>query len=212
MRENVVKCLENLPYFTQSNLRLFQDNHNFSFHKNIQHWLRKGLIRKLKNGVYVTEKYYLKEKNITGYQEFIANALVVPSYISGEYVLQKYHLLTEATYPLTSITTKSTRTFENFLGTFRYSTVKHDLFLGFQEVNFRKNTIRIATKAKALFDFLYLKKNIFSSFSLKEIEELRFNTEELTRADLRELLLYIRLSKNRKLFQFYTNLKKILSQ
>ncbi len=206
MKEEILKQFERLPCFTKTNLRLFQDNSNFSFDKNIQNWLKRGIIKKLKNGLYVTEKYLLKEKESDLYQEFIANKFVYPSYLSGEYVLQKYNILTEAIYGITSVTAKSTRNYENFLAVFRYYNIKKELFLGWQEIDFRKNKILIATKAKALFDFIYLKKDAFQGFSQKEIEELRLNLDEMKTGDLKELKKYIDLSKNKKMFNFYKNI------
>ncbi|MBU2578530.1 hypothetical protein KKA09_00160 [Patescibacteria group bacterium] len=208
MKIEIFKKFEELPCFTKANLRLFQDNSDFSFDKNIQNWIKKGLIKKLKNGLYVTEKYILKEKEPTLYQEFIANKLLRPSYLSGEYVLQKYNILTEAIYGLTSITSKTTRGFENFFGVFRYYNLKKELFLGFKEINFGKFKILIASKAKSLFDFVYLKKNNFQEFSTKEIEEMRLNLDEINKKDLEELLKYINLSKNKKMFNFYNQVKR----
>lgn len=209
MKAEILKQFEELPYFSKANLRLFQDNSDFSFDKNIQNWLKKGLIKKLKNGLYVTEKYFLQEKESGLYQEFIANKLVYPSYLSAEYVLQKYNILTEAVYSFTSITTKGTRSYENFLGTFRYYNLKKELFLGFQEVNFKKNKILTASLAKSLFDFCYFKKDNFQEFSQEEIEELRLNLDEIKKEDLKELKRYIDLAKDKKMFNFYKNLQKL---
>ena len=206
MKEEILKKFEELPYFTKANLKLFQDNSDFSFDKNIQNWLKKGLIKKLKNGLYVLGKYFLKEKEPTLYQEFIANKLVFPSYLSGEYVLQKNNILTEAIYSLTSVTIKSTRNYENFLAAFRYYNIKKELFLGFREINFRGNKILMATRAKALFDFVYLKKDNFQEFSQEEIEEMRLNLDEITKKDLKELKKYIDLSKDKKMLNFYENI------
>ncbi|MFH1233173.1 MAG: hypothetical protein V1649_00790 [Patescibacteria group bacterium] len=209
MKIEILKKFEELPCFTKTNLRLFQDNSDFSFDKNIQNWLKKGLIKKLKNGLYVAEKYILKEKESTLYQEFIANKLLWPSYLSGEYVLQKYNILTEAIYSLTSITSKTTRSFENSLAVFRYYNLKKELFLGFKEIDFGRFKILIASKAKALFDFVYLKKDNFQEFSQKEVEEMRLNLDEINKKDMKELEEYINLSKDEKMFNFYKNLKKI---
>ncbi|MDO9399245.1 MAG: hypothetical protein Q7T79_00950 [bacterium] len=209
MKKEVLKQLEEMPYFTKTNLKLFQDNSDFSFDKNIQNWMKNGIIKKLKNGLYVTEKYILKEKELSLYQEFIANKLLSPSYLSGEYVLQKYNILTEAIYSITSITIKSTRSFENFLGVFRYYNLKKELFLGFKEINFGKFKILIASKAKALFDFVYLKKDNFQEFSQKEIEEMRLNLDEINKKDIEELGIYVNFSKDKKIFNFYKNLQKI---
>ena len=78
----------------------------------------------MKNGLYVTEKYILLQKDISPYAEFVASKLVYPSYLSCEYVLQKYNILTEAVYTITSIIAKTTRKIENFLGSFKYYNLK----------------------------------------------------------------------------------------
>lgn len=210
MKQNLLEKLENLPYFSKGNLKLFQDNSDFSFDKNIQSWYKKKLIKKLKNGLYVTDRYISKQPELTMYKELIANTLVYPSYLSCEYVLQKHNLLTEATYTTTSITIKSTRVIENFLGTFHYGNLKKELFIGFQEIKYQKSTISIATKAKALFDFLYLKKQHFKNFSIQEINDLRLNLDELKKTDIMELKKYIQISGNTKLAKFYQNLKALL--
>ncbi|MFH1232915.1 MAG: hypothetical protein V1651_03595 [Patescibacteria group bacterium] len=206
MKTKILKRFEEFPYFTKTNLKLFQDNSDSSFDKNIQNWLKKGLIKKIKNGFYVTEKYFSQENEITLYQEFIANKLVFPSYLSAEYVLQKYNILTEAVYGFTSITIKSTRSYENFLASFRYYNIKKELFLGFQEINFKKNKILIASLAKALFDFIYIKKDGFQEFSKQEIKEMRLNLDEITEKDLKEFKKYVDLSKDQKMLNFYKNI------
>lgn len=214
MKQQILQKLENLPYFSKGNLRLFQNNSNYSFDRNIKNWQKKNFIKKLKNGLYVTEKFILQEKNITQYVEMMANLLVYPSYISCEYVLQKNNMLTEAVYGFTSIATKSTRTVENFLGNFRYYNLKKELFTGFQDAPYfyKETKIFIATRAKALFDFIYLKKNRYQNFSPEEIEEMRFNFDEWRRRDMIELKKYIRLSKNRKMENFYKNLCRLLGR
>lgn len=212
MKQQILQKLENLPYFSKGNLRLFQNNSDFSFDRNIKNWQKKGLIKKLKNGLYVREKFILQEKNVTEYAEMMANLLVYPSYISCEYVLQKNNMLTEAIYGFTSITTKSTRTVENFLGNFRYYNIKKELFTGFQDApySYKEAKILIATKAKAIFDFVYLKKNRFQNFSQKEIEEIRFNFDEWSKRDMLELKKYIYLSENKKMENFYKNLSRLI--
>ena len=64
----------------------------------------------------------------------------------------------------------------------------------------------MATRAKALFDFIYLKKDNFQEFSQEEIEEMRLNLDEITKKDLKELKKYIDLSKDKKMLNFYENI------
>lgn len=122
---------------------------------HIQRALDRHDILHLKNGLYIETSSYLNEPDKTKLAEYIASQLYAPSYISLEYVLMKYHLLfrvENAPLILTSITSKTTRTFTNFAGNFTYSHVKPSIYFGFEEVR----TYRIATKAKALFDYFYL--------------------------------------------------------
>lgn len=196
MKKQILEKLDSLPCFSKKNLKLFQDNSDFSFDKNIQNWLKKGLIKKLKNGLYVTKNYFLNQKNKTDYVEFIAGKLVYPSYLSCEYVLQKYNILTEAIYTITSITTKTTRSIENFLGNFKYYNLKPELFIGFD----KKSNYFQASKAKALFDYIYLKKN-----NIKNIEDLRLNTDEINKQDWLEFKKYIKISKDSKMQKLCLN-------
>ncbi|MEK9165276.1 MAG: hypothetical protein AAB525_00235 [Patescibacteria group bacterium] len=209
MTQKILEKFNTLPCFSKQNLKLSQDNSNYSFDKNIQNWLARGIIKQLKNGLYVSERYILAEKDITAYSEFIASKLVYPSYLSCEYVLQKYNLLTEAIYTITSVTSKTTRTIKNFLAKFSYYNLKKELITGFMEFSYKNNKYWQATKAKALFDYIYLRKNNFFNFSLAELSELRLNTDEFSKNDLRELKKYIQLSNDVKMQKFFTNFQKL---
>jgi hypothetical protein len=128
----------------------------------------------LKKGLYVTNIYYLKEIDKTGFKEFIASKLRFPSYISLEYVLGKYNFLSEATYPLTSITTKVPRTYHNFLGTYKYSNIKEQLYFGFNEVSFyhikRLNDVLGISQKKDIYKQLFEKiKNIDPNYLKEDI-------------------------------------------
>ena len=54
-----------------------------------------------------------------------------------------------------------------------------------------------ATKAKALFDFLYLRKNVLPS--REAVKELRLNARNLNRSDINELKKYVALEGTKKL-------------
>ena len=123
--------------------------------------LKSNIFMKLKNGLYMATSNYLQEQNKVQLLECTGHHIYQPSYLSLEYVLEKHHLL-ESTMPktstaLTSITTKTNRTFTNFAGTFVYRNIKSNLYFGYEESTFRDKTYHVATKAKALFDYLYLK-------------------------------------------------------
>src|SRR3989338_4480906 len=173
MNEKTINKLESLQFFTKSALLAFAPAKTEALNQNIKRWTRNGLILRLKNGLYVTKTYMDRSMHDVAYLELVANKLVIPSYLSLEYVLQKHNLLTEATFAFTSVALKSTRRFVNNLGSFYYHSVKADLFFGFETKHYGKNVIFEATPAKALFDYLYL--HAPNLESEREIDELRIN-------------------------------------
>jgi L-rhamnose mutarotase len=156
--------------------------------------------------LYVTSKYVDNVQNKIQYSEFVANQLKVPSYLSLEYVLQKYSVLTESVFAYTSITLKSKRIYKNNLGSFIYRSIKPDLFTGFNLNRISEYTIYEATKEKALFDYLYLK-----FFRKKKIEKsmldvLRLNTDGFNEEEKRKFNEYCNMVGIKK----YNNLPNIL--
>lgn len=123
--------------------------------------MKSNIFIKLKNGLYMATSNYLQEQDKAQLLECTSHHIYQPSYLSLEYVLNKYHLLAstvpQTSIALTSITTKTNRTFTNFAGAFVYRNIKSDLYFGYEEISFRDKTYHVATKAKALFDYLYLK-------------------------------------------------------
>ena len=65
-------------------------------------------------------------------------------------------------------------------------------------------SVKIATRAKALFDLLYLKP-FSKSIKLKRLEfdDLRLNTSAPTPDDIREFSGYVKLSQSKKMEQIY---------
>lgn len=181
-----LRKLENLSYFDKSVLQQFMELSDNSLYANIKRWLKQGLIIKLKNGLYVTEKYYGSRDNKENYVEFIANKLREPSYLSLEYVLQTYGMLTEAVYAITSITQKSKRGYANKLGRFSYRKIKDELFVGFDLLERGEFQVKIATKAKALFDYLYFKFRSVTRITKEELVSLRLNFGDFSKKDLKE--------------------------
>ena len=148
--------LKSASYFNKNTLQQVAPISDNALYSNIKRWLKQNIIIQLKRGVYVTNDYYIRLPEKQAYLEFIANKLKSPSYLSLEYVLQKYSLLTEGVYAFTSITLKKTNTYKNKLSLFTYSNISQDLFTGYKIVNKEGFQIKEASKAKALFDFLFV--------------------------------------------------------
>ena len=110
-------------------------------------------------------------------EQFIANYLVMPSYLSLEYALGYYDLIPEKVNVYTSLTTKKTQAFTNALGRFEYSSVKENLFFGFTKVSADNQDFFIALPEKAILDFFYFREYIKGSPG--EFEAFRFQNLEI---------------------------------
>lgn len=209
MTKDIFKFFEPIPCFTKQNLINYFSGFESALNERIKRALKNERIFELKRGLYVTHVYFLKEPKKTEFKEFIASKLRYPSYLSLEYVLAKYGLITEATYPLTSITIKTGRSYQNFLGTYLYSNLKKELYFGFKESSFYQNKYFIATKAKAMFDFLYLKRNLGKDLKKEVLFDLRINWDNFSKADFALFRNYILKSKSKKMEKIFKILEKI---
>jgi len=189
--KDAIELISSAPYFTKQNLGL-------GIGGNTQYWvkklLREGLLISLKNGTYLS-KYYLNQvvkdpKQLELYFEYLANVIRRPSYVSLEYMLSKYGAIPEAVFALTSVTTKSTKTYNTEIKSFIYKSISSDLFCGYGEDTFEDKIVLTATRSKALFDFIYFKD--LESDDIKDFLETgaRINWSVFNKNDLKEFEYY----------------------
>lgn len=197
MRIKTLKSLEQLLFFTKENLRLLEKNEN-TLSSNLRYWKKNGTVIQIKKGKYILKSQFDRVENKDDYMEFIANKLYEPSYISGEYVMDKFNLLTEAVYGISCVTTKKTKLFINPLGQFKYYSLTPRLFTGYEVKKFSSATIRLAKKSKALFDFLYLRFHKNAPISKIAVEELRLNWENLSKNEFEEVKKYSKVAGNKR--------------
>ena len=186
--------LEKLEYFNLEVLRKFVDLEGTSLYKFVMRKVKQKKFIYIKKGLYTTSEY-LKNVDRDIFVERIANIIKVPSYISMEYMLDKYSILSESVFIITSLTTKKTNNYNNDFGRFYYRNIDDSLFDGF----FLNNGIYYATKAKAIFDFFYFKPKDVA------LEEYRLNLSEITSKDIEEFGRYA--IKSKKLLILYEELK-----
>ena len=192
--------IEQLPYFNKvsAGVALGKSGQNLDYW--IKTHLKTGEIIALKKGLFVTRIYLLAENEKQKYYEYMANIIRYPSYLSLEYVLALWGLIPESVFSFTSITLKSSRSYANTLGNFLYKNIKEELFTGFRTIEYGDKKISIATKAKALFDFLYLKAfDTRQRMKTEILEELRINWDEFDKNDIQEFKNYVKLSKSSKM-------------
>lgn len=208
MKKNIIKQLESLPFFTIAALKSWENLKTKALYENLQRWVRGGDLLRLKNGLYVTKTYVDRFFHDPSYTELIANKLTLPSYLSLDYVLQKKGMLTEATYTITSVTLKTTRDYQNRLGTFTYHHLHERLYFGFIQKSYGKNMIYEATLAKALFDFLYLRLSHLDPNDFSTLDELRLNWSQMDASTFHEVRNIIDRSQIKKMQKLIPLLKE----
>ena len=158
---------------------------------NFVRWAKKGYIIKLRNGFYSFPEYF----NVVGFDNYIANRIYSPSYISLHYALHYYGIIPEGVSQITSISSLKTSRFENKFGIFTYQTMRPGLIFGYEERHFGKWTIKFADLEKAIIDLFYL----YPFYNnIVEIEELRFDRDML-KVDTDIMLKYVEKFKNKAL-------------
>lgn len=126
--------------------------------QQLSRWEKSGEILRLKRGSYITEKFYLTHKEDERFPAFVSGVVEPFSYLSREYVLARYGVLTEATYPVTAVTSKNTKRISNLTGQYHYYHLTERLWGGYREASCWGVRCREASLAKALFDYLYGRK------------------------------------------------------
>jgi len=91
----------------------------------ISDYLRKGVIVRIKKGLYIFGEGYRKKPYS---RELLANLIYGPSYISLDYALQYHALIPERVEALTSVTTGRSRRFETPVGLFIYRKISVQAF------------------------------------------------------------------------------------
>jgi predicted transcriptional regulator of viral defense system len=139
-----------------------------------------GFFLRLKRGVYTL-------KTDVPSEEEIANTLYKPSYISFEYALAYYGVLTEMPYTVTSATTKPTRKFSVNHTFFSYRTIMVKAYSGYSLIRGNDSSFYMAELEKAVADYLY-----FVSLKKSSLNERLF-AEAKKAVDKQKLIKYLSL-------------------
>lgn len=197
MRLNNLNPLAGLDFFTKETLRQLEPNQD-ALNFNIRSWLKSKKIISLKKGLYLLRERWEKEPDKQGFLEFLANKVYQPSYLSGESVMNRYGLLTEAVYGNSSVTTAKTKIFRNELGLFSYYSIAPRLYCGYQVSRFYSAPVLIASKTKAVFDFLYFRFLRSAPVNPKAVEALRINWENISKKELEKIEKYAAFCSSKK--------------
>ncbi|VAX35128.1 hypothetical protein MNBD_UNCLBAC01-2121 [hydrothermal vent metagenome] len=177
---------QNLPYISTADI-IKEEANSQVMRNQLRRWETKGLIIKLRKGIYVFNDNDYKGSS-TGFDlKYFAGQIYGPSYVSMEYALSFYGFIPEGVEFITSITTQKTTRFKNGLGHFMYQHIKPQAFRGFQKIGDEKLPIFMAEPEKAVVDFLYLNLSKFGKNTKDVLEHsYRFqNMEEINEEKLR---------------------------
>lgn len=208
--EKIMSLAAELPYFSFSDLSPLTTDKIY-LKILFSRYRSNNKVVRLKRGMYAAKKYLdeiEKSNKITVYSELLAYALYQPSYLSLDYILYQNNILTEMPQNFTSVTLNKTAVFSNPLGNFFYHNIKPKLFQGFTIEKDGDFMIWKATAAKALFDFLYFRKNLLPN--QKTVKELRLNWENFSSQNIKELRKYINIEGSHKMKKIWKILKILL--
>lgn len=149
---------------------------------------KKALIR-VKQGLYVFGDLFRKTPLC---RELLANLIYGPSYVSLEWALSYHRLIPEAVHTITSVTLKRSKSFETPLGIFSYDHLHSDRYSEGVSLVDRApyQCFHIASKEKALCDFLILRRGKISSSKICLeilIEDMRIDEDELHELNLESI-------------------------
>lgn len=188
-RKNLLEQLKNLPYISKDIVHQLGSQlglKNTTVDTYISRFLRHKEIFHLKQGLYVSADFFNKNKGDISYSFYLANIIRKPSYVSLWAALQYFNFTTESIHTITSVTQKTTRTYNTKAGNFSYQSIKKELFSDFSSAKGGFDFF-IASPAKALFDLLYFKTHQFRGIRLEDIksliEELRINIDEMDKKE-----------------------------
>ena len=184
--------INNLPYISKTALANYLGKNCNTLRNSIAYWKKIGKLIQVKRGFYVFKKFLEKGDNYKYYPRFLATKMIEPSYLSMESVLQDYQMLTDVVYGYSVVTVKKTNTIENEFGTFNYQSIKKELFTGYSEESYGAMKWYVASKAKALFDYIYFNQNKFEEISKAELDSLRLNLDIMASDDWSEYKKYLK--------------------
>jgi predicted transcriptional regulator of viral defense system len=171
--------VRNYPVITGSLLSFLGEDERI-LRNQLSRWQKQGLVVQLKRGMYLLNR---NDRSKEPSRFFLANQMVFPSYVSLESALAYYHIIPEAVYQVTSVTTGKPAQYLSSEGAYVFRHVKQSLFFGFDTIRDERGfKVLLAEPEKAMLDFFYLNLAQFSSTDKNIfIESYRFAGYEVLR-------------------------------
>ena len=158
--EKLMEKINKIPkgYFSFSDLRKISALDDDSLRVAISRLLKSGKITGLVKGIYAVDTAQIS-------WERFAVENYAPSYLSFEWALGRFNILSQKTYGLTLATTRQTKKISVPARVIIYRHVKPELFWGYKN----ENGCLIAEPEKAFLDLAYLSLNGYGKFDPTEM-------------------------------------------
>jgi len=173
--------------------------------RRLYEWQQKNYIERLANNYYIFSDFHIDDSLL----KRIANTIYSPSYIALESALSFYHLIPEAVFQITSITTRKTKKMQNHLASFRYQTINRSLFFGYTIQGNKESPHFISDPEKTMLDYLYYHSHLKSE---EDFESMRLNRDiflDLINTD--RLKKYLHIFKQHRLTKMMSKLERWLN-
>ena len=186
----LIQKIKSIPksYFSFADLKKISNLSDESLKVAISRMIKNREIIKLRKGIYTLDISKISWENF-------AIEMYSPSYLSFEWVLAKYNILSQKPVNLTLATAKRSRKIITPQNVIIYHHLQPKLFWGFT----REENYLIAEPEKAFLDLAYLSLNGYAKFDTEEM-----NLELLNKIKLKKYLRKIDCQKlNNLLLKFY---------
>lgn len=181
---NLRKQLNNIQksYFTFSDLRKISQLEEASLRVTISRLIKAGEMGKLAKG------YYCLDRAMVDWPK-LALEIYAPSYLSFEWALGQYDILSQKSYALTLATVKRAKDLETGDTIINYRHLREDLYFGY----ILREGYLIAEPEKAFLDLAYLSLNGYAKFDVEEMN--------LALLDETKIKKYLKIFKSHRLSQ-----------
>ncbi len=189
------KKVDNWPIIFSRDIMLWQKDSQVA-RNQLERWRKKGLLLRLKKGVFILAK---DERKYNPSRLYLANQLYGPSYVSLEYAMNYYGLIPERVSDITSIATRKTMRIKNEIGLFLYQHVKTNAFRGFELLKDENGfPFFIAEPEKAVIDFIYLNLDKFGKEDVSVFEK-SYRFQNFEKLNAKKIIRFAGFFENKKL-------------
>ncbi|MCK5510445.1 type IV toxin-antitoxin system AbiEi family antitoxin domain-containing protein [Candidatus Parcubacteria bacterium] len=166
----LIQKLNKIPkgYFTFNDIKKISATREASLKVAINRLVKKGKLKRLIRGYYAVDslRVDLEKFSIDIYK---------PSYLSFEWALAYYNILSQQSHAITLASIKRCKSYEINNTVIRYHQIQEKYFWGFKKIN----SILIAEPEKAFLDQIYLSLNGCVLFDVEEMDLKNLNIKKI---------------------------------